>query len=55
MTYRELQSHIEELEEEQLDFHVMCYIDDEYYKVLEFQIKEKNGRLEDGHPFVIVD
>ena len=55
MTYRELLHHLEELEEEQLDFNVMCYIDDEYYAATGIEVKEKNGRLDDGHPYIVVE
>jgi|TARA_Y100000310_G_C20608310_1_gene776674 hypothetical protein len=55
MTYRELLHRLEELEEEQLDFKVMGYMDEEYYCISELQIKDKNGRLDDGHPYLIVD
>ena len=55
MTYRELLNHIDELEEEQLDFNVMGYIDEEYYSISTMEIKDKNGRLDDGHPYLIVD
>jgi hypothetical protein len=55
MTYRELLNDIEELEEEQLDFNVMGYIDEEYYSISKIEIKDKNGLLQDGHPYLIVD
>ena len=55
MTYKDLLHRLEELEEEQLDFNVMCYMDEEYFAVNDFQIKEKNGRLEDGHPYIVID
>ena len=55
MTYRELLQLMEELEEEQLDFKVMCYIDEEFYAAEEMQIKEKNDRLDDGHPYIVVE
>lgn len=55
MIYRELIQHLEELEEEQLNHTVMCSIDDEYYKVLDYTIKENDGRIEDGHPYLIVE
>ena len=56
MIYRELVQHLEELEEEQLNQTVMCSIDDEYYKVLKYDVKEKDsGGIEDGHPYLIVE
>ena len=55
MTYRDLMHRLEELEEEQLDDKVMCTMDEEFYSVLDFQIQEKDDRLSDGHPFLIVE
>ena len=55
MTYRELLTHIEDLEEEQLDFKVMGYVDEEFYSISKIEIKDKNDRLDDGHPYLIVD
>jgi hypothetical protein len=55
MTYRDLLHQLEELEEEQLDFKVMCYMDEEFYAAEDMQIKEKNDRLDDGHPYIVVE
>ena len=55
MTYKELLNQLEELEDEQLDFQVMCYMDEEYFSVNSLEIKEKNGRLDDGHPYIVID
>lgn len=55
MTYRDLLHHLEELEDEQLDFDVMCYFDEEYFKAVDVEVKEKNGRLSDGHPYIVVE
>ena len=55
MTYRDLQSRLEELEDEQLDFDVMCCIDDEYFGISNVGVEEKDDRLSDGHPYIIVE
>tara|TARA_R110000751_G_scaffold167000_3_gene272843 strand:+ start:65 stop:232 length:168 start_codon:yes stop_codon:yes gene_type:complete len=55
MTYRELLHSLEDLEAEQLDYNVMCYIDEEFYAAEDMQIKDKNDRLEDGHPYIVVE
>ena len=55
MTYRELLVHLEDLEDEQLSLEVMCLMDDEYYQPTQYDIKEKDGRLRDGHPYLIIE
>ena len=55
MTYRELREHLESLEDEQLDFDVMCLVDEEYYQVVDFRVQEKDDHLGDGHPYVVVE
>ena len=55
MVYRELLAHLEELEDDQLELPVMCMVDEEFYKSHDLLIKEKDGNLKDGHPYLIVD
>jgi len=55
MTYRELLTHLEELEDDQLELPVMGLIDEEYYKVNELLIKEMDGCLKDGHPYLLIE
>ena len=55
MTYQDLLNHLEQLEDEQLNHLVMCQVDEEYYEASTVEIKDKNGSLEDGHPFIVVE
>ena len=55
MTYRQLLHSLEELEDEQLDYNVFVFFDEEYFSCSALDIKEKNDRLDDGHPYIVVD
>ena len=55
MTYRELIELLEELEDDQQNQEVMAQVDDEYYRVIEVLVKEKDDRLKDGHPYFMVE
>ena len=55
MTYRELLDMLGQLDDEQLDFQVMAYVDEEFYKATEFSIQEKEDRLKDGHPYIEIE
>lgn len=56
MTYRDLLEQIDQLEEDQLDFQVVAYVDDEFFRVSGLQIhEEKDSRLDDGHPYLEVE
>ena len=54
MTYRELLSEIELLEEDQLDMIVMIDVDEEFYDVKELDVQELDDRLKDGHPYLVI-
>ena len=54
MTYRDLLTRIDDLEEEQLDMDVMIDVDDEFFPAEEFKIDELADRLEDGHPYLTI-
>jgi|TARA_R110002051_G_scaffold122417_1_gene195510 hypothetical protein len=55
MTYKELLDMLGQLDDEQLDFQVMAYVDEEFYKATELNIHEKEDRLKDGHPYIEIE
>ncbi len=55
MTYKELYDMLGQLDDEQLEFPVMAHVDEEFYKVTELNIQEKEDRLKDGHPYLEVE
>ena len=55
MTYKQLLDYLQELDDEQLEFPVMAHVDEEFYKVTELNIQEKEDRLKDGHPYLEVE
>ena len=54
MTYQELVDSLSELEDDQLALPVMIDVDDEYYGIKSVLVQEKDDRLEDGHPYLVV-
>lgn len=55
MKYNELLEKLQDLEEEQLDQPVMATVDEEFYRVIEFDIQDGQDQLSDGHPFLKVE
>ena len=54
MTYRDLISELENLEDDQLDLQVYALMDGEYYSVVKLRANDKLGQLQEEHPFLCI-
>ena len=54
MTYKQLISELEQLEDDQLQMTVMIDVDEEFFELKEIDEQEGDDRLSDGHPFFTI-
>ena len=55
MTYRDLRELLDDLEDDQLNMVVMAHIDEEFFKITELGVQDKEGTLADSHPYLDVE